>query len=136
MPRPTRSATARKASRCSSSPLRRQSWRRRSLAAAAPQLWLPDHSWSVTCKTPSGYDKPRNHRPSREVQRPFDPHSIKSENVPSPTDPNDEKFEDASSQLSEGLKSCRAVVSGYRALLVGDVSGDEIGEGDEEAVAA
>jgi len=55
--------------------------------------------------------------------------------VPSPTDPNDEKFEDASSQLSEGLKSCRAVVSGYRALLVGD-AGNETDDGDEEAAAA
>ena len=55
--------------------------------------------------------------------------------MPSPTDPNDEKFEDATSQLNEGLKSCRAVVSGYRALLVGDAS-NETDDGDEEAAAA
>ena len=40
-----------------------------------------------------------------------------------PIDPEDQNFEDASSQLDESLKSCRAVVSGYRALLLG--KGDE-----------
>jgi hypothetical protein len=40
--------------------------------------------------------------------------------LPSPTDPSDEDFDHASDRLDEGLKSCRAVVSGYRLLLVGD----------------
>jgi hypothetical protein len=40
--------------------------------------------------------------------------------VTAPNDPNDQNFDDASWQLSEGLRSCRAVVSGYRALLSGD----------------
>ena len=31
--------------------------------------------------------------------------------------PNEQNFEDASAQLNEGLRSCRAVTSGYRALL-------------------
>ena len=31
--------------------------------------------------------------------------------------PHDAAFERANSELSEGLKSCRAVVSSYRALL-------------------
>jgi hypothetical protein len=35
---------------------------------------------------------------------------------------HDQNFEDASSRLNEGLKSCRAVVSGYRALLLSEVS--------------
>jgi hypothetical protein len=37
-----------------------------------------------------------------------------------PTDPNDENFDSANAQLSDGLKSCRSVVSNYRALLTGD----------------
>ena len=40
--------------------------------------------------------------------------------MPSPIDPKDENFEDASLRLNEGLRSCRAVVSSYRALLAGD----------------
>ena len=31
--------------------------------------------------------------------------------------PNEQNFEEASAQLDEGLRSCRAVISGYRALL-------------------
>lgn len=31
--------------------------------------------------------------------------------------PSDQDFENASSTISEGLKSCRAVLSGYRSLL-------------------
>jgi hypothetical protein len=37
--------------------------------------------------------------------------------VPGTINQNDNDFEEASCQLDEGLKSCRAVVSGYRALL-------------------
>jgi hypothetical protein len=47
------------------------------------------------------------------------------EQVPLPSDPGDEKFEVASSRLHDGLRSCRAVVSNYRALLVAD--GEEDG---------
>ena len=35
-------------------------------------------------------------------------------------DPNDTKFEAASSRLKDGLKSCQAVVSNYRALFAGE----------------
>jgi hypothetical protein len=37
--------------------------------------------------------------------------------VSSPANPSDESFDAASSLLSAGLRSCRAVVSNYRALL-------------------
>ncbi len=37
-----------------------------------------------------------------------------------PPDPTNDNFDDASSQLTDGLKSCRAVVSNYRALLAND----------------
>jgi hypothetical protein len=42
--------------------------------------------------------------------------------VNTPANRNDENFEEASTQLNEGLRSCRAVVSGYRALLLSEVS--------------
>jgi hypothetical protein len=56
-------------------------------------------------------------------------------------DPNDQSFDAASWQLNEGLRSCRAVVSGYRVLLSGN-GGEELGQAgfsptsdtDEEAV--
>ena len=35
-------------------------------------------------------------------------------------DPNDTRFEAASSRLKDGLKSCQAVVSNYRALFAGE----------------
>ncbi len=35
-----------------------------------------------------------------------------------PGAPSDSDFKQASLKLNEGLKTCRAVVSGYRALLV------------------
>jgi hypothetical protein len=40
--------------------------------------------------------------------------------MPSPTDPADPSFEDASARLDEGLRSCRAILLGYRVLLSGD----------------
>jgi hypothetical protein len=40
--------------------------------------------------------------------------------VPTPIDPQDSNFDQANSQLSDGLRSCRTVVSNYRALLAGD----------------
>jgi hypothetical protein len=42
--------------------------------------------------------------------------------VPEPTNPDKVDVEEASSRLDEGLRSCRAVVSGYRALLGGPVN--------------
>ena len=40
--------------------------------------------------------------------------------VTSPTHHDDTNFDAASSQLNDGLRSCRSVVSNYRALLAGD----------------
>jgi hypothetical protein len=34
--------------------------------------------------------------------------------------PRDGEFEQASSRLNQGLKSCRSVVNNYRAILTGD----------------
>ena len=39
-------------------------------------------------------------------------------------------FEEASSRLGEGLKSCRAVLSGYRALLGASADGDDVNAGN------
>jgi hypothetical protein len=57
-------------------------------------------------------------------------------------DSNDQTFQDASSQLNEGLRSCRAVVSGYRTLLSGEggeepeqVAFNDAGDVAEEAAA-
>jgi hypothetical protein len=44
--------------------------------------------------------------------------------VTSPTRPGDENFVTASSQLNDGLKSCRAVLSNYRSWLAGDGAGE------------
>jgi hypothetical protein len=35
-------------------------------------------------------------------------------------DPGDTEFEQASSQLDQGLKSCRSVLNNYRAILADD----------------
>jgi hypothetical protein len=35
-------------------------------------------------------------------------------------DPDDTEFEQASSQLDQGLKSCRSVLNNYRAILADD----------------
>ena len=48
--------------------------------------------------------------------------------VPTPIDPQDSNFDQANSQLSDGLRSCRSVVSNYRALLAGD-SDEGLGNG-------
>jgi hypothetical protein len=40
--------------------------------------------------------------------------------VNSPSDPGDDRFDETASQLDAGLRTCRAVVSNYRSLLVGD----------------
>jgi hypothetical protein len=44
--------------------------------------------------------------------------------------PNDDDFVAASSTLNDGLKNCRAVVSGYRALLA--TKGNSIPKVNEE----
>jgi hypothetical protein len=43
------------------------------------------------------------------------------------TDPEESDFAKASSTLNEGLRSCRAVISGYRALLRREADNDEDG---------
>jgi len=40
--------------------------------------------------------------------------------VASPINPGDETFDAASSRLNAGLRSCRSVLSNYRALLTAD----------------
>jgi hypothetical protein len=40
--------------------------------------------------------------------------------VKSPVDPGDDRFDETTSQLDAGLRTCRTVVSNYRSLLVGD----------------
>jgi hypothetical protein len=40
--------------------------------------------------------------------------------VPNGDDPDDTEFEQASSQLDQGLKSCRSVLKHYRAILADD----------------
>ena len=47
--------------------------------------------------------------------------------------PRDAAFEQANSQLSEGLKSCRAVVSSYRALLSPEQNADSLDDKDSES---
>jgi len=44
--------------------------------------------------------------------------------VPPENAPGDENFDAANARLSDGLKSCRAVLSNYRALLAGDGEGE------------
>ena len=39
--------------------------------------------------------------------------------------PHESDFERESSRLNEGLKSCRAVVNNYRAMMCGDDAQDE-----------
>jgi hypothetical protein len=52
--------------------------------------------------------------------------------VPPHTDPDNANPEDASSRLDEGLRSCRTVVSNYRALLA-DGESEQAGSTDAEA---
>jgi hypothetical protein len=40
--------------------------------------------------------------------------------MPFSSDSGEERFDAASSRLNDGLRSCRAVLSNYRALLAGD----------------
>lgn len=56
------------------------------------------------------------------------------------SDPTEPDFEEAHAQLSEGLRSCRTVVSNYRALLAPEGDNDnlpsafpEAGEASESA---
>lgn len=45
--------------------------------------------------------------------------------MPEPVDPLEPKFEEASAQLDEGLKSCRTVVRNYRAMLGAQPEADD-----------
>jgi hypothetical protein len=56
--------------------------------------------------------------------------------VAPPADPHDDKFEEVSDRLDESLRSCRAVVSSYRALLAGDGHEEPGHAGFTEASAA
>jgi hypothetical protein len=49
--------------------------------------------------------------------------------VPGSEDPQGANFEEVSSSLTEGLRTCRSVVQSYRVLLVGDQP-DASGEGE------
>ena len=40
-------------------------------------------------------------------------------------EPQDADFEQASSQLNQGLKTCRAVVDSYRAILTGELAAND-----------
>jgi hypothetical protein len=53
--------------------------------------------------------------------------------VPPHTDPADANPEDVSSRLDEGLRSCRTVVSSYRALLA-DGESEQAGSTDADAL--
>ena len=44
------------------------------------------------------------------------------------------ELEKATSSLDQGLKSCRAVISGYRTLLVGSEPAPEVTVSDENPV--
>lgn len=45
----------------------------------------------------------------------------------------DPDFDEASSSLNEGLRSCRAVISGYRALLAREADNDDDGLDEKES---
>jgi hypothetical protein len=46
--------------------------------------------------------------------------------VPDAHDLNGANFEKVNLSLNEGLKSCRAIVSGYRALIAGSSDNDNV----------
>jgi hypothetical protein len=46
--------------------------------------------------------------------------------VPDAYDPNGANFEKLNLTLNEGLKSCRAIVSGYRTLIAGSSDNDNV----------
>ncbi len=49
------------------------------------------------------------------------------------SEPSNQKsvdLEEESSKLDEGLRSCRAVLSGYRTLLGGSTDSNEVGSGN------
>ena len=52
--------------------------------------------------------------------------------MPPHTDPGNANPEDVSSRLDEGLRTCRTVVSNYRALLA-EGEGEQAGSTDAEA---
>lgn len=46
-------------------------------------------------------------------------------------EPRDADFEQASSQLNQGLRTCRAVVENYRAILTGEQAANDDDRDDE-----
>ena len=46
------------------------------------------------------------------------------------TDPRHPDVEEANLRLTEGLKSCRAIVSNYRSMISGDDAGSEEADPD------
>lgn len=52
--------------------------------------------------------------------------------MPGSADPQGANFEEVSSSLAEGLRTCRSVVQSYRVLLVGDQA-DASGQGEPPA---
>lgn len=50
-------------------------------------------------------------------------------NVPEPSDPDRPDVEEANNRLNDGLKICRAVLTGYRALLTGSSANDNLDPG-------
>lgn len=46
-------------------------------------------------------------------------------------EPRDADFEQASSQLNQGLRTCRAVVESYRAILTGEQPANDDDRDDE-----
>lgn len=46
-------------------------------------------------------------------------------------EPRDADFEQASSQLNQGLRTCRAVVENYRAILTGEQPANDDDRDDE-----
>ena len=61
-----------------------------------------------------------------------DPPSVLKAEVAPHTDPDNANPENASWRLDEGLRSCRTVVSNYRALLA-DGDGEQAGSTDADA---
>ena len=67
----------------------------------------------------------------------FSPHPPRNPlrlEVPPEYVPGDENFDTANARLNDGLKSCRAVLSNYRALLVGDGEGQRGETGFTETI--
>ena len=78
-------------------------------------------------------------RSSKGFQGLVRPQSLESRKVISQSGPGDDNFVATSSQLNDGLKTCRAVLSNYRSLLADETGGDadqagfnETSDGDDD----